>query len=129
MHSDQTKIESQLRLARSAGMMTPPSTIGIDTASLPDRPTPSRRINASAMAALGIVSAAAIGATVLLVTHRSTPGPSASEAVALSLEAIPQSGADVTRRILQPVRREMQSLALHSRRAAEALRGGLQSPR
>ncbi|MBX3388035.1 MAG: hypothetical protein KF691_01125 [Phycisphaeraceae bacterium] len=128
MHSDHAEVESRLRHSRSAGMMTPPACIRFDAAALPERESPRRRLSAAALTTLCLAGLAAAWVSVLLFAPRA-PEVSASEAVARSFETIPQTGADVTRRILAPVRREMESLAVQSRRASESLRGGLQQLR
>lgn len=125
MHSDHSEIESRLRRSRSAGMMAPPAGALVDAAALPDRVASRPRIN-NVPAVLGFVVFAAISLSIFLIAKRPPAGPSASEAVSLSFEAIPQSGADLTKRFVEPVRREWQSVALHSRRASDAFRGGLE---
>lgn len=124
MHSDRTQIESRLRQSRAAGVMAPPSPISIDPAALPDRASPRRGIDARPLMVVCFVGL--VAASIVVFGRRAAPGPSASEAVALSFEAIPQGGADLTRRFIAPVRRELQSVAMQTRRASEAFRGGLQ---
>ena len=103
--------------------MTPPPSLRLDTASLPDRsPTGSRHLRVPALLTLALV---AMVTTLLLVGRSSPAQPSASEAVARSLDVLPESAA-VTRRLLQPVRQEMQALALQSQRATRAVRESLQ---
>ncbi|MFO0859675.1 MAG: hypothetical protein U0570_03900 [Phycisphaerales bacterium] len=118
MHSDQ--IESRLR--REAGRMTPPVSLRVDPASLPDRAPPGTRLHVPAVLALALVS---VIATALLMWRGPAARPSASEAVARSMQVLPESAA-VTRRIFEPVRQEMQALAMQSKRATRAVRESLQ---